>query len=137
VRFDGAQLSVEVVGPGLRVVRMAGVLDRRTVARLARVVAAQLERPHCAGHIVVDLGEVRYFEVNDLDGLLPAQDAGRRAGVRVHLAGLAAREALLPKWVIAALAQFSVFATVEQAQRDLVARAPLRGSLAGPRSRYG
>jgi anti-anti-sigma regulatory factor len=134
VRFDAAQLSVEVLGSRFRVVRVAGVLDDATVTRLAEVTEAQLERPGCVGHLVVDLGEVRSFATNDLDALVQACERGRRDGVRIHLAGLAARETLLPIGVMVALTQFSTFPTVEQAQRELVGRPSVP---AVPRTRYG
>lgn len=118
--FDAAQLSVENFAPGFRVVRMSGVLDAGTAPRLARVVATQLDRPGCVGDIVVDLGEVRFFGAHDLAALACVRDRGKRAGVCLHLAGLAGREALLPLNVITELTQFSVFPTVEQAQHQLV-----------------
>jgi anti-anti-sigma factor len=123
VPFDGAMLSVEVLTPRLRVVRVAGVLDRVTAARVAALVEAQLALPGCAGHVVVDLGEVGFFGSGDMSVLVRACDAGRCAGVQVHLAGLAARETMLPMSVTSALAQFSVFPTVEQAQSALAGRA--------------
>jgi anti-anti-sigma regulatory factor len=137
VRFDGAQLSVEVLSPRLRVVRMAGVLDKVTVARLAGLVATQVARPGAAGHVVVDLGEVSFFATDDLAALRQARDGARAAGVRLHLAGVSARESLLPIGVTSALAEFSMFATVEQAERELVG-GPVTVVAAGrPRSSYG
>ena len=137
VRFDGAQLSVEVCSPHLRVVRAAGVLDRVTVGRLAGLVATQLARPGCAGHIVVDLGEVSFFATDDFGALRQARDAARAAGVRLHLAGVSAREALLPVGVTSGLAEFSMFPTVERAEHELVGR-PVAVAAAGrPRSSYG
>ncbi|WP_219416993.1 STAS domain-containing protein [Pseudonocardia nigra] len=137
MRFDQAQLSVEIFGPRFRVVRMAGVLDGVTVARLACVVEAQLARPGCAGHIVIDLGDVRFFATDDFDALVRARDTAQEVGVRVHLAGLSAREALLPIRITGALAQFSTFATVEQAQAELVGRPTVPAIAGGPRSRFG
>jgi anti-anti-sigma regulatory factor len=136
VRFDGAQLSVEVCSPRLRIVRVAGVLDRTTVGRLAGLVATQLTRPGCAGHIVVDLGEVSFFGTDDLGALRQARDGARASGVRLHLAGVSARESLLPVAITSALAEFSMFATVERAEHELVGQ---RAAVvaAGPRSIYG
>jgi anti-anti-sigma regulatory factor len=134
VRFDGAQLSLEVLGPRLRVIRMAGVLDRVTVTRLAALTEAQIAR--CAGHIVIDLDNVRYFGTDDLDVLITVRDAASAAGVRVHLAGLAAREAMLPAGIIGALAQFSRFPTVEQAERELVGRLTTVVTGGAPRGRH-
>lgn len=134
--FDGATLSVEIIAPRLRVVRMAGVLDRVTAARLADLVEAQLRLPGCVGHLVIDLGEVRFFGPGDLGVLVRARDAGRSAGVQLHLAGLAGRESL-PMAVTSALEQFSMFPTVDRAQRELLARPPVPVAAGGPRSRYG
>ena len=137
VRFDGAQLSVEVCSPRLRLVRMAGVLDRVTVARLAGLIATQLTRTGSAGHVVVDLGEVSFFATHDLRPLRQARDAAHAAGIRLHLAGVSARESLLPAAVTAGLAEFSTFPTVERAERELVGR-PVAVTGAGrPRSSYG
>jgi len=136
VRFDGAQLSVEVCSPRMRIVRVAGVLDRTTVVRLAGLVATQLTRPGCAGHIVVDLGEVSFFGTDDLGPLRQARDGARASGIRLHLAGVSARESLLPVAITSALAEFSMFATVERAEHELVGQ---RAAVAvgGPRSSYG
>jgi anti-anti-sigma regulatory factor len=134
VRFDGAQLSVEVLGPRLRVIRMAGVLDPVTVTRLAAVTESQMAR--CTGHIVIDLDNVRYFGTDDLGVLVMVRDAASAAGIRVHLAGLAAREAMLPAGIIGALAQFSRFPTVEQAERELVGRRTTVVTGGAPRGRY-
>lgn len=120
VRFDGAQLSVEVYSPVFRVVRMAGVLDAVTVCRLAALVEAQVERARCGGDLVVDLGEISFFGTGDLDALLRAKDTGLELGVRVYVAGLSAREPLLPVRITGALARFPMFPTVEQAERELL-----------------
>jgi anti-anti-sigma regulatory factor len=135
VRFDGAQLSVEVRSQHLRIVRMAGVLDRVTVSRLAGVVATQLARPGCEGHIVVDLGEVSFFGTDDLGPLQRACGAARASGVRLHVAGVSARESLLPAGVATALSQFSMFPTVERAERELIGR-PVAAA-GRPRSSHG
>jgi anti-anti-sigma regulatory factor len=133
VRFDGAQVSVEVRGSRLSVVRMAGVFDQVTVARLAAVAAAQMVR--CTGHIVVDLGEVRFFGTDDLEALAAVDEAASAAGLRLHLAGIAGREAMLPAGIAAALARFSMFPTVEHAERELVGRVPAMAITSSPRSR--
>jgi hypothetical protein len=137
VRFDGAQLSVEVRSPRLRVVRMAGVLNRVTVARLAGLVATQVARPGSAAHIVVDLGEVSFFATDDLEPLQQARDGACAAGVQLHLAGVSARESLLPLAVIAALAEFSTFSTVERAERELMGTPAAVAAAGRPRSSHG
>lgn len=120
MRFDGAQLSVEVRSPVLRVVRVAGLLDAVTVLRLADLIEVQLERTTCAGDLIVDLGEISFFGTGDLGALLRARDAGRAVGVRLHLAGFTDREPMLPVHITGALAQFSMFSTVERAERELI-----------------
>jgi anti-anti-sigma regulatory factor len=137
VRFDGAQLAVEVRSPRLRVVRVAGVLDRVAVTRLAGVVATQVARPGIAGHIVVDLGEVSFFPTDDFAPLRQARDGARAAGVHLHLAGVSARESLLPLAVIAALAEFSTFSTVERAERELMGTPATVVAAGRPRSSHG
>lgn len=121
---DVLQLAIETPACGLRVILVAGELDRASSCRLARLVDVQT----CAladgaggtGHIIIDLGNVRFFGVGGLEVLLTARDASCRAGVTVHLAGLGARELLLPQRVIGLLAAFSTFDTLERALRQLL-----------------
>jgi anti-anti-sigma regulatory factor len=122
LRFDGAQMAVEVFSPRMLAVRMAGVLDRVTVARLAALVRTQLDRPGCTGHIVIDLGEVGFFGTDDLSDLLAAREGARARGVQLHIAGISAREGLLPVAITTAFAQFSSFATLEAAELTLAGR---------------
>jgi anti-anti-sigma factor len=137
MRFDAAQLSVEVCSPRMRVVGVAGVLDRTTVARLGSLVVTQLAHPGCAGHIVVDLGEVSFFATHDLGALHQARDAARAAGIHLHLAGVSAREPLLPVSVTSALGEFSAFPTVEHAERELTGQPTVVATAGRPRSSYG
>jgi anti-anti-sigma factor len=137
VRFDGAQLSVEVCSPRLRVLRVAGVLDQATVRRLAGLVATEVARPGATEHLVVDLGEVSFFATDDLAVLRRARDGARGAGVRLHLTGTSAREPLLPRSVVAALAGFSTFPTVERAERELMGRPAAGVAVGEPRSSHG
>jgi anti-anti-sigma regulatory factor len=134
VPFDGAQVSVEVRGTRLRVIRMAGVFDPTTVTRLASVAEAQLA--HCSGHIVLDLGEVAFFGTDDVAALVALEEAAAAVGLRLHIAGLAGREPLLPSGISLALARFSMFPTVEHAERELIGRVPLAAPGSAPRSRY-
>jgi anti-anti-sigma regulatory factor len=132
--FEGAQLSVEVSSPGMRVVRVAGVLDRATVGRLAGLVATQIARPGCSANLVVDLGEVSFFATDDFAPLHMARDGARAAGVRLHLTGVSAREPLLPTAITAALAEFSRFPTVESAECELAGRPAVVAAVGRPRS---
>ena len=136
MRFDAAQLSVQVSSARVRIVRIAGLLDHVTVGRVAGLVATQLARPGCAGHIVVDLGEVSFFATYDFGGLRQARDAARAVGVHLHLAGVSARGSLLPVGVASGLAGFSTFPTVEQAERELVGH-PTIATAGRPRSSPG
>jgi anti-anti-sigma factor len=122
VRFDGALLAVEVFSPRMLAVRMAGVLDGVTLARLAALVQTQLERPGCCGHIVVDLGEVGFFGTHDLTHLLAVRDAAEDRGVRLHVAGVSARVEVLPPAITGAFTQFSSFPTLEKAEAVLAGR---------------
>ena len=133
-RFDGAQLSVEVCSPHLCVVRVAGVLDQATVGRLAGLVATHVARPAGSGHLVIDLGEVSFFATADFGVLYRARDGARAAGIRLHLSGVSAREGLLPEGVTAALAEFSMFPTVERAERELMGRSAAVVGVGRPRS---
>ena len=136
-RFYGAQLSVEVRSPNLCVVGVAGVLDQATVGRLAGLVATRVARPGCSGHLVVDLGEVSFFATDDFGVLRRARDGARAAGIQLHLAGLSAREPLLPESITAALAEFSSFSTVERAERELMGRSATVVGVGRPRSSQG
>jgi anti-anti-sigma regulatory factor len=119
LRFDGAQMAVEIFSPQLLAVRMAGVLDRVTAARLAALVRTQLDRPGCTGHIVVDLGEVGFFGTDDLSDLLAVRESARTRGVELHIAGISAREGMVPLPIMAAFARFSSFPTLEAAESAL------------------
>jgi anti-anti-sigma regulatory factor len=136
VRFDGAQLSVEVVSSRFRVIRMAGVLSDAAVARLADLVRAQLGRG-CVGHLVIDLGEVSFFATADMGPLRAACDLAKEAGVRLHLAGVSAREALIPVAIADAMGRFSTFATVEHAERELTRRPGAVTAVGRPASTSG
>lgn len=123
------QLAVEVPACGVRVVLVAGELDRASSSRLAELVDVQARHLAAAaeggrvGHVVIELGNVRFFSVGGLETLLGARETCRRAGVGLHLTGLAGREALLPRRVVELLgAEIGVFATLEQALAEL--RAP-------------
>jgi hypothetical protein len=86
---------------------------------------------------VIDLGEVSFFATDDFGLLRQARDGARAAGVRLHLAGVSAREPLLPAAVTAALAEFSTFSTVERAERELTARSSAVAAVGRPRSSIG
>jgi anti-anti-sigma factor len=134
VQPNSLQLAVEAARCGIRVILVAGELDRASSARLAELIDRQARHlaaelgGRCVGHIVIDLGNVRFFGVGGLEVLMSARDAGRGTGVALHLAGLGAREVLLPRRVIGLLSGFSTFATLEQALRELGAADDLTGT---------
>lgn len=127
------QLTVEAPACGIRVIRVAGELHRASSARLGKLIDAQVRAlvgtlaAHVAGHVVIDLGNVRFFGIGGLEVLLTARDVAHRTGMGIHLAGLGARELLLPLRVIDMLVGFSMFATVEQALAILLE--PTTGSV--------
>ncbi len=136
VLFNGAQVSVEVWSPTLRVLRVAGVLDRATIGRLAGLVATQVARPRSSGNLVVDLGEVGFFATDDFGALRQARDGALAAGIRLHLTGVSAREPLLPEAITTALAEFSTFPTAEAAERELTRRQAAVSGSGRPRSSH-
>jgi anti-anti-sigma regulatory factor len=122
---DTVSLAVEHPAPGIVVVRVAGVLNRATGPRLARlldVITGGRGRPR---HVVVDLGDVRAFAVAGLDVLRHAEYGCRSLGVGLHVCGLAAREELLPAAVVERLAGLPSFPTVECAVAALAAPVPV------------
>jgi len=115
VQRDTLQLAVDAPTSGLRVVLAAGELDRTTSFRLARLIEQQAGALDEGGHIVIDLANVRFFGGGGLEVLGATRDMCRRIGVAVHLAGLGARQVLLPQRVIGLLGGFSTYDTLEEA----------------------
>lgn len=118
------QLAVEVPGRGLRLVRVAGELDRTSAPRLVSLIdkqfiALRAELGAEPGHVIIDLDGVRFFGVGGLEALIRVRDAGRRLAINLHLTGLSAREVLLPLRVTGLLGRFSTFATIEDALRGI------------------
>lgn len=117
------QIAVEAPDEAVRLIRIAGDLDRAAAARLLRLVDAQLDlvaaRHRSVSHVLVDLECVRSFEPGGLDAVREARRTGAARGVRLHLVGCAGRSPLLPLRVCQVLAEFSTFPTVEIALAEL------------------
>ena len=118
------RMAVESVDVRVRLIRVAGNLDRTTAASLLRMVDAQLQL-HTTGHcqftdLLVDLEHVRSFERGGLEALRHARYSTGTRGVRIHLAGCAGRFHLLPLRARQILGEFSTFPTVEIALVELV-----------------
>ena len=132
---DAVSLAVERPAPGIVVVRVAGVLNRATGPRLARLLDVIIGGGHRPRHVVVDLGDVRAFAVAGLDVLRHGEYGCHRLGIGLHVSGLAAREELLPAAVVERLAGLPGFPTVERAVAALApvpvetARAPAPAAL--------
>lgn len=113
------QLTVDTVGPGTRLIRAVGTLDRGTAARLLRLVDAQLAlvrggRRAFAG-LVLDLAGIRHFEEAGVQALRHVRYSCARLGIAVHLTGGTERGVLLPVRARQVLGEFSNFPTVEVA----------------------
>ena len=120
---EAVSLAVERPVPGVVVVRVAGVLNRLTGPRLARlldVLAGGRNRPR---HVVVDLGDVRAYDGAGLDVLRHGEYGCRHLGIGLHVSGLAGREELLPTAVVERLSGLPGFATLERAVAALSAAA--------------
>ena len=117
------QIAVEAPDEAVRLIRIAGDLDRSAAARLLRLVDAQLDlvaaRHRSVSHVLVDLECVRSFEPGGLDAVREARRTSAARGVRLHLVGCAGRSPLLPLRVCQVLAEFSTFPTVEIALAEL------------------
>lgn len=113
------QVSVETPIVGVRLVRIAGRLDRAAAASVLRLISAQLEliaARHCdVTDMIVDIGAVHSFEPGGLDSLRQAPDIAGRHGVRVCLSGCGGRVHLLPVRARTMLDEFRRFPTAEVA----------------------
>lgn len=130
-------LAVETAGPGVRLVRVSGWLDRPGVEALARMLDAQTRCGRIPGHLVVDLSGVNAFDgpATELLGAVVARS--RADGVRLHLAGCGGRAELLPLRARQVLQRCSAFPSAEVAVRTLTAARPgaagQGGTVPGPR----
>ncbi|MHA6782127.1 STAS domain-containing protein [Pseudonocardia saturnea] len=121
--FQPFQLAVECAATGVRVIRVAGALDRPAVDRLLRLVDAQIDL-RAAGcvtfeHLVVDLANVTRFDPGGLEALQLQWRERRDRGVRLHLAGCGGRVFLLPVRASRMMRDFSAFPSAEVAIAQL------------------
>jgi len=72
--------------PGVRVVQVAGELDRVTASHLDSCLLDQIDR--CDGDVVVDLSAVTFLGAAGLTSLVRAREAATCHDVRLHLAGV-------------------------------------------------
>ncbi|MEJ8279969.1 sodium-independent anion transporter [Pseudonocardia spirodelae] len=117
-------LAVETAGPGVRLVRVSGRLDRPGVEALARMLDAQARCGRTPGHVVVDLAGVSSFDGAAVERLGAVVARSRTEGVRLHLAGCGGRAELLPLRARQVLQRCSAFPSAEVAVRALVASTP-------------
>ena len=127
------QMSVEAPVEWVRLIRVAGALDRTAAAALLRLVDAQLElvvSGRCrVTDLLVDLEGVGTYESGGLTTLRHAANDTAVRGVRLHLTGCSARFHLLPLSARQVLRVFRTFPTVEIALAALTAIPP--GSATG------
>lgn len=115
---------VEAPATAVRLLRVAGRLDRPAATRVLRLVDVQLQ--HISTHrytagrgdvaaLVIDLGAVSSFEPGGLETLRHAPYSAARRGIGVHLCGCGGRIGLLPLRARQLFAEFSTFPTAELA----------------------
>ncbi|MBW0102298.1 STAS domain-containing protein [Pseudonocardia sp. KRD291] len=124
-KFQSAhfQMAVETPDERVRLIRLAGTLDRTAAASLLRLVDAQLDLV-AAGHrhltdLLVDLESVRSFEPGGLETVRHARHSTGARGVRIHLVGCSGRLHLLPLRACQVIGEFSTFPTAEIALAEL------------------
>ena len=120
---EAVSLAVEHPAPGIVVVRVAGVLNRTSGPRLARLLDVLTGGRNRPRHVVVDLGDVRAYDGAGLDVLRHGEYGCRHLGIGLHVSGLAGREELLPTAVVERLSGLPGFATLERAVAALSAAA--------------
>ncbi|RZT87298.1 anti-anti-sigma regulatory factor [Pseudonocardia sediminis] len=133
------RMAVEAPDDHVRMIRVAGNLDRAAAAGLLRLIDAQV-RLHRSGHrrlthLLVDLEAVHSFEPGGLQVLRHARHSTAGHGVGLHMAGCSGRLHLLPLRARQVLGEFSTFPTVEIALTELtgVPRSSDSGDLPAPR----
>jgi hypothetical protein len=114
-------LAVQTPAPGVRVVRLGGVLDAAMGARLAALAQVQMSRaadeePDGPAHLLLDLAGVRSVGPGGVEALIGVRDAARPQGVHVHVTGLSWRQ--LPDL----RHRLSCYPTLECALHDLAVR---------------
>jgi hypothetical protein len=118
-RMDPArvlQLMVEPTVGGVAGIRVAGELTADGGLRLLRLLDDVVWRAEARGgisHLLVDLANVRTFEIDGIRVLRHARLSSARAGVQLLLAGIDGHRSALPHRVAAALAEFVTVASID------------------------
>ena len=89
-------LAVEAPAPGVRVMRLGGVLDAAVGPRLAALAQVQMSRaadeePDGPAHLLLDLAGVRSVGPGGVEALTAVRDAAPQ-GVHVHVTGASWRQ---------------------------------------------
>lgn len=103
------QLAVETFADGACAVNVAGELTGATGPRLLRLLDQLLVRMAAdgsQGRLMVDLANVRRFELDGLAALRHAHHRGAEGGVRLVLRGVDDHRSALPRRIDQALDQF-------------------------------
>lgn len=113
---DEVQLIVETEGT-VRLIRFHGPADRSGMARLLRLIDAQLDLVE-AGRatitdVIVDLDGASSYDPGGLQTLRHARYSAGTRGIGFHLTGLAARVPLMPLNARQVVGDFSTFPTIE------------------------
>jgi hypothetical protein len=113
-------LAVEAYAPGVRAVRVGGVLDAAVGPRLAALSQVQMSRaadeePDRPAHLLLDLAGVRSVGSGGVEALIGVRDSAP-PGVHVHVTGASWRQ--LPDLHH----RLSCYPTLECALHDLAAR---------------
>lgn len=115
------QLMVEPMVGGVAGVRVAGELTADGGLRLLRLLDDVVRRAEARGgisHLLVDLANVRQFEIDGIRVLRHARLSSARAGLRLLLSGMDGHRSALPHRVEAALAEFVTVATIDDMAVD-------------------
>lgn len=122
---DGRHLHLTVETPvaSVRLIRVAGRLDRTAAASVLRLLGVQLELirewHRAVTDLVIDVGAVQCFEPGGLDSLRHAPYSAGRRGLGVYLSGCGGRAHLLPLHARKALSEFRTFPSADVAVRVL------------------
>ncbi|MEQ3549478.1 STAS domain-containing protein [Pseudonocardia nematodicida] len=124
MRDDAAiRMAVETAAPGVRLIRLAGRLDRSGAEALGRLIDAQCACGRSAAHLIVDLSGIGAFDAQATETLGAVVARSRCEGVHVHLAGCGGRAELLPLRARQVLRRCGAYPSAEVAVRALAERA--------------
>jgi len=107
------QIAVDPTKAGTSVVRVAGELTAAAGTRLLRLLSATVTT-HQTVRVLVDLANVRAFDVEGVAVLHAARDRLDESSVRLVLAGLDAHRAALPGRIGDAFGEFETIAELEE-----------------------